>query len=141
MSDEGNWMEGGCLCGAVRFAIDRSAVVTAAHCHCTDCQRSTGCAFATFCFVPLPGFRTDAGEPKSFTVQGTSGQDVTRFFCGDCGSPLFSEVAVAPGARFVKTGSLDDASWVEPQAVYWCDTAQPWAPAMGELTEHARNPD
>ncbi len=140
MSDPSDWQAGGCLCGKVRYAIDRSAVVGQAHCQCRDCQRATGSAFATFCFVPDAGFRAEQGEAKGFTVQGTSGNDVTRFFCADCGAQLYSEVGVMPGLKFVKSGSLDDASWMQPEAVYWCDTGQPWVAMPEGLVRHATNP-
>jgi len=131
---------GGCLCGAIRFEIDRESVLAASHCHCTDCQRSTGSAFATFCMVPEAGFRILAGEPRYYGVKGTSGGDVERGFCADCGSPLFSRVAMAPGIYFVKAGALADASWVQPSASYWGSSAQPWAPPNPNLTVHDGNP-
>lgn len=141
MSDSrGEVQPGGCLCGAIRFEIDRSTILAASHCHCTDCQRSTGCAFATFCMVPEAGFKNLSGEPRFYGVTGTSGNDVERGFCADCGSPLYSRVAMAPGILFVKAGTFDDASWIEPSSSYWSVSAQPWAPANENLPIHERNP-
>jgi hypothetical protein len=140
MSESKDWQPGGCLCGKVRYAIDRGGVVGQAHCQCRDCQRATGSAFASFCFVPDPSFRADEGEAKGFTVQAASGGSVTRYFCADCGSQLYSQVANVPGLNFVKAGSLDDASWMQPEAVFWCDTAQPWAPMPDGITRHPKNP-
>jgi hypothetical protein len=131
---------GGCLCGDVRFEIDRSAVISAHHCHCTDCQRSTGSAFATFCIVPEAGFRNLSGSPCFFAVKGTSGGSVERGFCASCGSPLFSRVSMAPGVLFVKAGALDDGSWLEPASSFWAASAQPWAKADARLPIHQRNP-
>ena len=130
---------GGCQCGAVTFAFDRSAVVSAAHCHCRDCQRATGSAFATFCFVPAASFTLE-GEPKGHRVEGASGQGVVRSFCGECGSQLFSEVDVMPGIYFVKAGALDDASWLEPASSYWASSAQPWARPDPSIPAHEENP-
>lgn len=140
MTEPNESQAGGCLCGNVRYAIDRGGIVGQAHCHCRDCQRATGSAFATFCFVPDPSFRAERGEPKGFTVTGSSGGSVTRFFCADCGAQLYSEVETLPGVKFVKSGSLDDASWMQPQAVFWCDTAQPWVSIPEGLSAHAKNP-
>jgi hypothetical protein len=131
---------GGCLCGAVRFEIDRSTVISAHHCHCTDCQGSTGCAFATFCIVPDAGFRELEGEPRFYAVAGTSGGGVDRGFCADCGSPLFSRVSMAPGVRFVKAGALRDASWVEPVSSFWGASAQPWAAPQESIPCSEGNP-
>ena len=139
MSENKN-QEGGCLCGAVRFRLDQGGVLGSSHCHCRDCQRATGSAFATFCIVPGPAFELEKGDPGSFSVQGDSGGSVTRFFCRDCGSQLYSTVSMMPGAYFVKSGSLEDASWMEPASAFWSSTAQPWAPPLTEVV-HARNPD
>jgi hypothetical protein len=140
MSTSDSWESGGCLCGAVGYAIDRSGVVGQAHCHCRDCQRATGSAFATFCFVPDASFRSESGEAAGFTRKGESGRGVTRFFCRECGSQLYSEIEMMPGVRFVKSGSLDDASWLEPSAAFWCGSAQPWAPIPEGITRHEANP-
>ena len=38
-------MQGGCLCGAVRFELDR-AVGPFELCHCNRCRKTTGSAYA-----------------------------------------------------------------------------------------------
>jgi hypothetical protein len=130
---------GRCICGAVRFRFDRGAVLSSNHCHCRDCQRATGSAFATFCVVPEAAFEIESGQPKSFTVKADSGGRVTRSFCGDCGSQLYSTVSLMPGFFFVKAGPLEDASWLEPQSDIWVSSAQPWCPPLTGVT-HERNP-
>ncbi len=130
---------GGCACGDVRFRFDRSASPSAHHCHCRDCQRATGSAFATFCIVPGPAFELE-GEPKTWRVAGESGGGVERSFCGTCGSQLFSQVEVMPGVYFVKTGAMDDASWVDPASSFWSVSAQPWCPVNPDIPSHERNP-
>lgn len=130
---------GRCSCGAVTFSFPRSAVVGANHCHCRDCQRATGSGFTTFCMVPAEAVEL-SGTPRGHTVQGESGRDVTRYFCAECGSQLWSEVAVMPDFYFVKVASLDDSSWVAPGSTFWADSAQPWAPPVPGVPVHARNP-
>ena len=133
-------VSGGCLCGAIRFEIDRGGVVSASHCHCKDCQRSTGSAFASFAVVGEAALSAKGGEARGFRVEGKSGNGVTRYFCPECGSPLWSEVELMPGFRFVKAGSLDDAAWLEPSSVFWGDSAQPWAPPIEGIPVHPENP-
>jgi len=130
---------GGCACGAIRFRFARGASPSAHHCHCRDCQRATGSAFATFCIVPEAAFSLE-GEPRTWRVTAESGRGVERSFCGTCGSQLFSRVDVMPGLAFVKTGVMDDASWVEPASSFWAVSAQPWCPVRPDIPAHDRNP-
>ena len=44
-------MEGGCLCGSVRYSADAEPAFTGV-CHCADCQRFSGSAFATVVAIP-----------------------------------------------------------------------------------------
>lgn len=136
---EPNQVSGGCQCGAIRFAFDRGSVVSSHHCHCRDCQKATGSAFATFFIVPGAAFEL-AGEPRRWEVKGASGRSVVRSFCGLCGSQLYSEVELMPGIFFVKSGALDDASWLEPASSFWASSAQPWSPPAAGIPAHERNP-
>lgn len=54
-------ISGACLCGAVRFEVNRP-LDRVAHCHCTICQRAHGAAFVTWAAVPQEGVRITAGE-------------------------------------------------------------------------------
>ena len=38
------YQEGGCHCGALRYAVSKPPLATYV-CHCTDCQRISGSAF------------------------------------------------------------------------------------------------
>ncbi|MCP3934562.1 MAG: GFA family protein [Actinomycetia bacterium] len=119
-------VEGGCLCGAIRYsssAEPRGMFV----CHCTDCQRQTGTAFSVIVSVPETSF-TIAGESlSSFDTDGDdSGQPVHRYFCSSCGSPLFSKVEAFTESVFIKAGTLDDSSWLDPKYHIWTSSKQPW---------------
>jgi hypothetical protein len=59
--------------------------------------------------------------------KGDSGQSVDRNFCPECGSPIFSDVAVMPGLAFIKAGTLDDTSWLDPKMHVYCDSKEHWA--------------
>ncbi len=59
------------------------------------------------------------GETKKFTVLSDAKTEVTRSFCGDCGSQLFTYGESVPGLMFIKAASLDDSSWVKPQINCW----------------------
>jgi hypothetical protein len=42
---------GGCACGAIRYECTAEPIM-ALNCHCRDCQRASGTAYASGIFVP-----------------------------------------------------------------------------------------
>ena len=101
-------MEGGCLCGKVRYTVSADPVFTGV-CHCKNCQKGTGSAFSVVAGVPSQGLSI-SGEPKTYVGRGDSGQETRRRFCSECGSPITSEAAMMPGITMVEVGTLDDPS-------------------------------
>jgi len=67
------------------------------------------------------------GRPKSFKNRGESGVELTRSFCPDCGSALFTTTAKHPESVYVQAGSLDDPAVVKPAHQSWTRSAVPWA--------------
>lgn len=130
---------GGCLCGAIRYGFPRDAVLTAAHCHCTDCQKATGSGKATILFLPTEALEIE-GSCKTYTVIGSDGSHVTRGFCPECGSPIISYVAELPAVKFIKAGSLDDPSWVRAESSYWQRSARDWSPVDERIPSFPGNP-
>ncbi|OUX22261.1 MAG: aldehyde-activating protein, partial [Euryarchaeota archaeon TMED255] len=43
---------GSCLCGRMSYSFDKDHVISAHHCHCTDCRKMTGSGKATIIMVP-----------------------------------------------------------------------------------------
>lgn len=117
---------GQCLCGAIAYEIDGEPAMTGV-CHCRNCQRQAGSAFSTLAGIPKPAFRFTRGEPKLYADSDTaSGNTVERWFCGNCGSPIYSALPATPDMLYLKTGTLDDTSGFTPQFHVWCDSKQNW---------------
>jgi hypothetical protein len=128
------------LCGAVTYGAHAEPVVHAV-CHCTDCQRQTGGPFSVFVGVPQAAFTCQGDTLASFSTTGEDhGGETQRKFCSACGSPVFSIAAVAPELIFIKAGSLDDASWVQPTVEAWTSSAQPWSPRFDHVAHLERGP-
>ena len=89
--------------------------------------------------LPRGSLEFSGETPATYVDAGTSGLPVYRRFCGTCGSPLVTDAEAAPNMHFLKTGSLDDASWVRPQAAIWCDSALSWAPLPERLAQVPQN--
>jgi hypothetical protein len=116
---------GRCACGAVRYSCAADPLY-GMNCHCRDCQRETGSAYAPVIGIPKAAFKVTHGTPKCFEVTADSGSPTRRFFCADCGSPLFGEPGVTPDVVTIRVGSLDDPSAYQPTGDIYISSAQPW---------------
>jgi hypothetical protein len=117
-----NITEGGCQCGGVRYRLEAEPQGLAA-CHCRDCQRQSGSAFALSLDVPKEAFRLLSGELKTFTVLCDSGRTKECAFCESCGTRIYH---CGEWGMSIKAGTLDDTSSLSPNAHYWTKRKQPW---------------
>ena len=131
-------IEGGCLCGKVRYSADAEPVFVGL-CHCKDCQKETGTAFNVVVGIPQPALSVQ-GTLKTFNARGGSGKEVRRRFCPECGSTITSEPEAFPGVTIIRTGTLDDTNWVKPEMEIYCDSAQPWVSLGGERLRFPKMP-
>ena len=133
-------LTGRCLCGGVTYSADADPVAQAA-CHCTECQRQGGSPFAIIVAVPLEAMSVEGDSLSTFTTTGDDhGQATERHFCSGCGSPIYSISGAAPQFAFIKAGSLDDSSWIEPALEVWTGSAQPWTPHFPNAAQGERGP-
>jgi len=131
-------IEGGCLCGRVHYIADAEPAFVGV-CHCTDCQKFTGAAFATVIVLPAAALKV-TGTLKTFSKLGDSGKPTYRRFCPECGSPIVNEADAAPGLVALNAGTLADRSWVKPVSEIYCDSAQPWVQLGGGMQRFAKLP-
>ncbi len=118
-------LDGRCLCGSVTYRCDGEAMATLL-CHCTDCQRQTGTAFSIVVGVDRESLHIE-GQLGTFTTIGEdTGEAVKRQFCVSCGSPIVSLPDATPDLAFIKAGTLDDNSWLEPEMEIWARSAHPY---------------
>ena len=118
-------MTGGCLCGEIRYVL-KAEPLTLYACHCTDCQRRTGTAFAMCLVVKRDSLEVTKGTPAMFAVKMDDGRTKTGQVCTKCNTRLWGDPIKAPGISIVQPGTLDDPSWLRPVAHIWTRSAQPW---------------
>jgi hypothetical protein len=124
-------LAGGCLCGAIRYAID-GPVVGAGICHCRSCRRSAGAESVAWLTVATGHFHLDRGAP----VEHASSPGVARGFCGSCGTTL-TYARAGTGSLDVTLASLDDPERVPPTAEWWLADRLSWNPVNPELEHFA----
>ncbi|MFL6844004.1 MAG: GFA family protein [Allosphingosinicella sp.] len=126
MDEEESGHEGGCACRAVRYRLGSEPLIVHA-CHCTECQRLSGGAFAVNALIESDRLEILSGEARAFPVIGTSGKPQTIFRCSTCATALWSHY---PGAgtklAFVRVGTLDEPGRLPPDIHIFTSTKQPW---------------
>jgi hypothetical protein len=75
-------------------------------CHCGDCRKAQGSAFATNLPVPTADFRLLSGADRLKAYESSPGKE--RVFCADCGSPIFSRLKARPDVVRLRAGTLDE---------------------------------
>ncbi len=114
---------GGCLCEKVRYEC--SEETGGGHCHCVDCRKTSGTGHGSHMIVTDAAFSM-TGKVKFYDKAADSGNIVSRGFCQDCGSPIYSTNSGMPGMVFVRASSLDNLEDFKPQMRVYTDKAASW---------------
>lgn len=114
---------GGCLCGAVRYEIE-GELAPIQMCHCGQCRKAQGVAFATNIPVAAERFRLIAGAQALREYESSPGK--RRAFCGQCGSPILSRRPDDPSAIRLRAGSLDGPLDTRPAVHIYTGSKANW---------------
>ena len=113
-------MEGGCTCGKVRYRLLREPIFVHA-CHCRQCQKLTGSAFATNALVEASNVEVTQGRESLVERRGTR--------CEECGALLWGTHGMFGDAiLFLRVGTLDEAERIAPDAHFFVRSRHPWVP-------------
>jgi len=115
-------LEGGCLCGAVRYRVTGPAL-DCGSCHCRSCRKASSAPELPYAQFAVSSFEIKHGWPAHFH----SSPEVTRTFCRHCGSPLTYRHAGRPDRLDIRTCSLDDPDALPPAYHVWTSHKPRWA--------------
>jgi hypothetical protein len=132
-------LRGGCLCGGVTYEALAEPAITG-HCYCVDCRKASGTSHCTHIAVRADGVRL-TGSMSSYRRAADSGNIVERYFCPNCGAPLYSTNAAMPGLMFLRASSLDDPDQITPQMVVYASRAPKWGVIDASLPAFAEVPE
>lgn len=124
-------IDGQCHCGHVTYEaeIDPGEVSI---CHCTDCQRLTGSALRVTASTLASQFRLTGNAPKRYEKRGDNGALRLQFFCGECGSPIYTTGAGRDAEIVgIRWGSINQRNALRPEGQIWCRSAVGW---LGDIT-------
>lgn len=134
----GDWT-GGCLCGAIRYRCEGEPI-SMGLCQCERCQRQSGSAFLIATVFAREAVHFVMGTLQKYET-GPAGGQLTRHFCGTCGSAVMITLDRYPGIRSMMGGTLDDKTRLKPTFSLWCSSAQPWLTLPNTLRLHPDYPD
>ena len=128
-------LEGGCACGEIRYTLTNAPMIVHA-CHCRDCQKLTGAAFALNLWIERKFVEARGIEPVAFSVPpGSTGKPHDVYACPRCSTHLWSKYHAAPGdTLLIRAGTLDDPSAIAPDVHIFTRSKAPWL----ELPKGAR---
>ena len=116
---------GGCACGAIRYE-STSQPVMMLHCHCRDCQRSSGGPFSSFVIVPTEAFKLLQGSLRFHASPSEAGGKTHRGFCPDCGSTMFWGHPIRVDQIGIPVGAFADPSFPQPEVSIFMPYKHPW---------------
>ncbi|MGD8380238.1 MAG: GFA family protein [Gammaproteobacteria bacterium] len=130
-------LKGSCLCGAVKYEIhgDLRKVLM---CHCRNCRKASGAAFATNAVVDPSDLKITQGEDRIAEYESTPG--VLRRFCPNCGSPLYSRRPANPTFIAVRMGTLDTPVDIRPSGHIFVGSKAEWDVIHDDLPQFEELP-
>jgi hypothetical protein len=125
-------LEGGCLCGAVRYRIGAEPR-SADYCHCWMCRRAAGAPVVARLTVANDAFAWTKGEPALHR----SSPNAERFFRPACGTQL--ALRDEPDYLDVTLARLDDPEAVRPSYYIWTASRIGWFDTGDDLPRYTKN--
>ncbi len=105
---------GGCRCGEVRF-VASGKPYRVGICHCLDCRKHHGALFHASAIFPA----------EAVVIEGAARDYAGRFFCPQCGSPVFGR---SGDEVEVNLGALDEPDQFPPTYELWTVRRESWLP-------------
>ncbi len=124
---------GSCLCGAIKFEI-KGPISNIVHCHCSQCRKAQGSAFATNGIVKSGDFKLLSGEDKLTAYESTPGQ--IKYFCRICGSPIISKTESKPDQVRIRLGTITSDVIERPMAHIFTTSKANWEDISGDLPQY-----
>ena len=133
MTDE---LLGGCACGQVRYRLTASPMFVHC-CHCRDCQRQTGGAFAINALIEADNIALISGQPEAVPVPTDSGRPHDIYRCPRCQIAVWSDYGRRRVMLFVRVATLDDPSALPPDVHIYTRTSLPWTDMTADIPAFA----
>jgi hypothetical protein len=121
----GKDLEGGCSCGAVRYRLSADPMFVHC-CHCLDCQRQTGGAFAINALIETDRIALGGKSPASVSMPTDSGRPHDIYRCPTCQVAVWSDYGRRRTLSFVRVATLDQPHRIRPDVHIYTRSKVPW---------------
>jgi hypothetical protein len=118
-------LEGGCFCGFIRYRLETPPMFVHC-CHCTDCQKQTGSAFAINALIERDRVTLLAGKPEAIEMKTDSGHPHDIYRCPNCKSAVWSDYSRRRVVVFVRVATLDQPSSLVPDVHIFTRSKLAW---------------
>ena len=126
--------EARCFCGKLVLTC-RGEPVRVSVCHCLDCKRRSGSAFATQARF-APDDVTVSGTYKSRTRTADSGNRSDHHFCPECGSEMWYHALPDRSLYAIPVGAFADPAFPPPDYSVYEERKHAWLTVDGPGIEH-----
>lgn len=123
------YLAGSCLCGKVKIRV-ADEFDFLGYCHCSECRKWSGSAFAAGGRVNSGDFEIISGE--EFVSFYPKSEATSLGFCSSCGASLFSKKH-KQDKYVVRLGILDDVPTRKPNVHIFAASKAPWFEITDEL--------
>jgi len=124
-----------CRCGQLKATVT-GVPVRVSVCHCLNCQKRSGSAFAAQARWPAEQVAIE-GRSSSFEKISDSGNRATFYFCPECGSEVhYDNNGRADGQIAIPLGAFDDPYFLEPRFSVWEERKHGWVEIAGDAVDH-----
>lgn len=126
-------LKGACCCRQIQYRLASDPIFVQC-CHCTDCQRHTGGAFAINAMIETDRIQLLSGAPEAVSMPTESGRPHDIYRCPTCRVALWSDYGRRPQLRFIRVSTLDRPHHIQPALHIFVRSKVPWI----ELPKGAR---
>lgn len=123
-----------CRCGQAR-ATCAGDPVRVSVCHCLECQKRSGSAFAAQARWPDERVVLE-GETREWSRQADSGRRATYRFCATCGATIAYTNEGMPGVTAIPIGAFADPDFPAPDFSVYEVRKHGWVTIGGHDVEH-----
>ncbi len=129
---------GKCECNRVQYQVD-AEISDFSHCHCAQCRRLHGAAFASFGSVPRDKFSYLSGE--SDLTYYASSETSDRVFCRHCGSNILVDYKPEPDVLYITMGTVEGDPQCPRAYHQFVASKAPWYEIGDDLPQHDEWPE